>query len=230
MFGKHFASMYTGSMVGAGWAAFGVMGYVIANMRPDAVVGAQVELNPKIMATIFGASEKEVRAAIEFLCRPDGETRTPGEDGRRLVKVGTFDYRVVNGAKYLAIREEADRREANRISQAKCRAAKKANGARKQTPSPGEDTYEKIYEEHGEQAANEFLEKQRVLRAEKDPTTGPRYAGVLIDNGDVVTLWSCRTYRKAAARKAGDARCQRIDYCDGKDDENWTEGVTSEIK
>jgi len=112
-------------MVGKGFAAYSLMGYVIANMKPDKTVGFQVELNTVLLATIFGESKESIQAAIDFLCAPDPDSRTKTEDGRRLVQVGTFAYRVVNGVAYDKIRNEEDRREQNRIAQAKHRALKK---------------------------------------------------------------------------------------------------------
>lgn len=145
MYGKHFASMYCGSMVGAGFAPFSVMGYVIANMKPDKTVGFQVELNSKLLATIFGEEEASIIRAIEFLCAPDPSTRTQGEDGRRLVKVGTFAYRVVNGEHYNRIKNEGDRREQNRQAQTRFRAKKKGKKTlTKSTPSPGENASVKL--------------------------------------------------------------------------------------
>ena len=117
MYGKSFDSKYTGSMVGKGFASFALLDYVIANMKPDKTVGFQVDLNSTILATVFGEPEERVIQAIEFLCAPDPKTRTPGDEGRRLVKVGTFSYRVVNGVKYDKIRNEEDRREQNRLAQ-----------------------------------------------------------------------------------------------------------------
>lgn len=101
-------------MIGAGSAVFAVWGYVIANQRPDRTVGSQVELNPKLLAFILGEKEKVVEDAIAFLCAPDSKSRTKAEQGRRLVRLGEFTYRVVNGAKYLAIRDEEARRQQNR--------------------------------------------------------------------------------------------------------------------
>lgn len=132
--------MYCGSMVGAGFGPYAVMGFVIANMKPDKVVGFQVELNVKLLATTFGESEAVVQSAIEYLCAPDLGTRTPGDDGRRLVKVGTFAYRVVNGAHYDAIRNEEDRREQNRAAQARFRA-KGRKRSRKADAQAGEAAY-----------------------------------------------------------------------------------------
>lgn len=145
MYGKHFSSMYTGSMVGAGAIPFAIMGYVIANYRLDRTVGAQVELNPVLLATILGESVKDVEAGIEFLCAPDENSRTDVEDGRRLVKIGAFDYKVVNGAKYTAIRNEEARREQNRDAQARHRAKKKPRASRT-PPGPGSGAYERAAE------------------------------------------------------------------------------------
>lgn len=114
MYGKHFASMYEGSMVGAGAVVFAVMGYIIASAVPDREVGTQVELNPKLLAFILGEKQSEVEKAIEFLCAPDEDSRTKEKDGRRLIKLSQFSYQVVNGAKYRAIRDEEKRREQNR--------------------------------------------------------------------------------------------------------------------
>lgn len=113
--------MYNGSMYGKGINNFAVWGYVIANMTPDKVTGAQVELNPKKISDTFGCEELLVSDAITFLCSPDAKTTTPDSDGRRLEKIGTFAYRVVNGSKYMKIRNEEERREQNRLAQAKFR-------------------------------------------------------------------------------------------------------------
>jgi len=114
MYGKHFASMYEGSMVGAGAVVFAVMGYVIAKQEPDKEVGSQVSLNPILLATILGEKEADIERAVKFLCSPDPKSTTPDKEGRRLVKIGQFSYQVVNGAKYRAIRDQETRREQNR--------------------------------------------------------------------------------------------------------------------
>lgn len=134
MYGKHFASMYTGSMFGAGACVFAVMGYAIANGRPDRRVGMQVELNPKLLAAILGETEADVAAAIKRLCEPDPESRSKEHQGRRLIQLGTFDYQIVNGAKYRAMRDEETRRAQNREAQQRHRQ-KKAKG---KGPLPGE--------------------------------------------------------------------------------------------
>lgn len=131
-YGKIFSSLYTGSMVGAGPLPFAIMGYVISSGMPDTKLGGYVQLHPEILRTVIGkVTLEEVENAIEYLCQPDPKSRTPDEDGRRLVKIGPFDYRIVNYAKYKAIRDEEERREQNRVAQEKHRAKMKEIADRK---------------------------------------------------------------------------------------------------
>jgi hypothetical protein len=133
--------MYTGSMVGAGFGPYAVMGYVISNQRPNPGIGYfTVDLNIKILAPTFGEPEEYVQKAIDYLCAPDADTTTPGEDGRRLVKIGPFAYRVVNGAFYNAIRNEEERREQNRRAQAKHRKSSKS----KSMDKPASQAYKNL--------------------------------------------------------------------------------------
>lgn len=124
-FGKHHESMYDGSMIGAGAEVFAVWGYVISKMKPGKD-GMQVELNPKLLAFTLGEPEQEVRDAIVFLCAPDPQSRTKDEDGRRLVRLDEFAYKVVNGMKYRWIRDEETRRQQNREAQARYREKRRA--------------------------------------------------------------------------------------------------------
>lgn len=158
MFGKHFESMYEGSMVGAGAMVFAVMGYVIAKWKPDKEVGGQVRLNPALLGPILGESPASVQEAIDYLCKPDPKTSTPGEEGRRLVRIGQFDYRVVNAAKYHAMRNEEQRREQNRAAQERFRNKKQAGMKIKNAnkPLPGERAFDKAL---GDGASAEELDK-----------------------------------------------------------------------
>jgi len=130
MYGKSYESKFTGSMIGAGFHVFAVWDYVITNARCGTI-----ELNPKLLAfTLDGAkpdSEDQVMSAIEYLCRPDPRSRSKDADGRRLIKEGEYQYRIVNWAKYDAIKTEADRREYNRIKQAEYRAKKRTDSEQK---------------------------------------------------------------------------------------------------
>lgn len=145
MFGKHFDSMYNGSLVGAGAMVFAVMGYVIATWKPEygvgkQVIGGHVRLNPAVLGPILGESPKEVEEAIEYLCKPDPNTSTPGENGRRLIRLGQFDYKVVNAVKYHELRNEEQRREQNRAAQARFRDKRLKKSSRGK-PLAGESLY-----------------------------------------------------------------------------------------
>ena len=107
MYGKHFESMYTGSMIGSGAAVFAVWGYVVANMKPP---NFHVELNPELLAFILGEPVSAVVSAIERLCAPDPKSRSKAMEGRRLTKEGEYLYRVVNGEHYSKIQTNEDKR------------------------------------------------------------------------------------------------------------------------
>jgi hypothetical protein len=142
MYGKHFESLYEGSMVGAGAIIFAVWGYVIAKQRPCAEYGSQVKLNPKVVGPILGETPEDIEKAIEYLRSPDPNSQSKEKEGRRLIRIGQFDYQVVNGAKYASIRNYEQRREQNREAQRRFRAKKHPR-----KPLPGEDQAEQMRRE-----------------------------------------------------------------------------------
>lgn len=118
MYGKHFASMYTGSLFGKPATVFAVWGYVIAHLRPSRQDKAcYVEINPTLVAATFATTPQEILDALGVLCDSDPGSRSPGEDGKRLVLVnatelhaGPMQFLVVNGSKYREMRDEEERR------------------------------------------------------------------------------------------------------------------------
>lgn len=120
MYGKSFESLFTGSMYGAGMNVFAVWGYVITMTHHG-----HIELNPKALADVLGGTVEEVEKALRYLTRPDENSRSKTEDGRRLVKEGQFQYRVVNWEFYQRIKSEEHRREYNRRKQAEHRLKKR---------------------------------------------------------------------------------------------------------
>ena len=111
-------------MIGAGFHVYAVWDYCITKNR-----GGLIELNPKLLAFILaGGGEKavaEVVRAIEFLTSPDGESRSKVADGRRLIKEGEYQYRMVNWNDYEGIKSLEDLREYNRVKQQEYRAKRK---------------------------------------------------------------------------------------------------------
>lgn len=151
MFGKSFESKYTGSMVGAGAMRFAVLDFVITTQKPSREWGSVVEINPVLLGAILGESVEDVGEAIDFLCAPDPNSRSKEEEGRRMVKLGEFLYRVVNGAKYRAIRDEEARRTQNREAQRRFleKKSKRRPGPvevlkMRHGPSPGEPSPQQL--------------------------------------------------------------------------------------
>lgn len=107
MYGKVFAEMYEGSMVGAGVVVFALWPYCIARSNTS----GQVLLNPKLIAPIFGTDETEIRKALTFLLSPDPDSKNPAKNGRRLEHVGGHMYQIVSYEIYRAIKNEYERRE-----------------------------------------------------------------------------------------------------------------------
>jgi hypothetical protein len=121
MYGKVFASMFEGSMLGAGPDVFAVWTFALTK-----TVKGSVELNPPLVAAMIGMPVDRVLTAITFLEQPDPFSRNPDEGGRRLIRDGQFQYRVVSHSKYSKIRNEDERKEYNREAKARERASKKA--------------------------------------------------------------------------------------------------------
>jgi hypothetical protein len=96
MYGKLFASCFTGSMSGSGPQMFAVWAYILANADSEGCL----ELNPKIMAVAIGMTTDEVKAVIERLQQPDPDSRSKDQEGKRLIKSGEFFYQIVNYDKY----------------------------------------------------------------------------------------------------------------------------------
>lgn len=136
MFGKHFSQMYEGSMRGAGSAFFAVWGYVISHMVPDRKNGTTVEMNAGIVGFLLGEEESVVSEQIERMCAPDPNSRTKVEDGKKLVRLSEYSYRVVNGELYRGIRNEEERREYQRQKQAVYRSPEYQEKKAKKTKVP----------------------------------------------------------------------------------------------
>jgi hypothetical protein len=123
MYGKIFESMFTGSMVGSGSHVFAVWSFVIANTKQD----GYVEINPVLLAAVLGETPDRIESAIEHLCAPDPRSRSKIEDGRRLVKVGEFAYKVPTHEHYRNVRSDDERRAYFRDKKREQRAREKKN-------------------------------------------------------------------------------------------------------
>lgn len=142
MYGRNHESKYYGSMVGSGLNVFAVWDYAIAKCK-----SGTVELNPKLVAFILGGPNQDIKPiqdALDFLCAPDLDSRSKAEEGRRMVKEGEYQYRLVNWHHYQAMRKAEDLTEYNRRMQTEHRARekqKKMDKLRRSKPLIGEQKY-----------------------------------------------------------------------------------------
>lgn len=130
MYGKLFASLYQGTMRGKPHELL-----VWTNLIAHADADHCVDIHPRAIADEIGLTVEQVNAALLTLESPDPESRTPDEEGRRLRRLDdhrAWGWKLVNGEKYNALRNEAERREQNRLAQQKRRGK---IGADSQQPS-----------------------------------------------------------------------------------------------
>lgn len=123
MYAKLFTSIYQGTLRGNSNALL-----VFTNLLAHADSVGEVDMHPRAIAEEVGLSMEQVKSALDTLEAPDDESRTPDEGGRRIVRLDAhraWGWRVVNHAKYRAIRSEEDRREQNRAAQERWREKNK---------------------------------------------------------------------------------------------------------
>ena len=107
MYGKLFASCFTGSMSGSGAEMFAVWAYILANSGVD----GDVELNPALIGAMIGMPKENVVSVINKLCQPDPNSRSKEQDGKRLIKSGEFLYEIVNYQFYREMQNKKNQRD-----------------------------------------------------------------------------------------------------------------------
>jgi len=86
------------------------------------------DIHWRVIAEETGLSIKKTRAAIKILESPDPESRSPEQEGRRLLRVDDhreWGWQIINYIKYREMRSEEDRRLYMREYMAKKRAVNK---------------------------------------------------------------------------------------------------------
>lgn len=119
MYVKLFTSLYQGTLRGN---SHGIL--VFTNLLAHTDKAGIVDIHPRAIADEVGITVDQVNAALLELESPDPESRSPEHDGRRIIRLDehrAWGWLVVNFLKYRAIRDEEDRREQNRESQARWR-------------------------------------------------------------------------------------------------------------
>ena len=155
-----------------------------------------VDVHPKAIAEETGLTIEQVNAAIKELESPDPDSRSPEEEGRRIVLLNehrSWGWRVVNHGKYRAIRSEEDRREANRIAQQKFRDKNKP---------PVSNSNQPVIQRKHPSAESAQAEAETDTKAGKPKTIGNVSVAILLSEGVseecANELLSLRKRKKAA--------------------------------
>lgn len=112
MYGKVFESIYDGTLYGH-WEAIVTMQQLIVLSDQNGIVDMTV---PAICART-SIPREIIEKGIEVLQKPDPYTRTPGEEGRRIILLDEhrpWGWRLVNHGKYRALRNMEQKKEADR--------------------------------------------------------------------------------------------------------------------
>ena len=123
LYGKVFDLIYDGTLYGH-WEAIVTMQQFIVLASPDGVV----DMTPQAIAARTSIPLEIIAKGLKVLSEPDPYTRTPGEDGRRIVLVDAhrpWGWQLVNHGKYQKLRDMKQKREADRVRIAEKRSQNK---------------------------------------------------------------------------------------------------------
>lgn len=158
VFGKIFASMYEGSLCVKGpWEALVTFQQLIVIADKHGVVDLTAEAISRRTTIPLTIIEKGLRA----LEKPDPESRTPDEGGRRIVRLSSkrsWGWRIVNYLKYRDIRNQEARRDYHRQYWQEKRSPKG------QTASRGT--------QHALNKLNPYRSNKQIEKQEKTPSLG----------------------------------------------------------
>lgn len=118
MYGKVFESMFDGTLASRGpWQALVTFQQLIVLSSPDGVV----DMTAHAISRRTSIPLDIIETGIAALMTPDPESRTPDEEGRRIVLLEdhrNWGWQIVNHRKYQALRNAEERREYMRVAQA----------------------------------------------------------------------------------------------------------------
>ncbi len=123
MYAKVFTSIWDGSLYGQ-LEGSAVLMMAVTLCNADGVL----DMTPEAMAGRTGWPIDFIKRGIEQLERPDPRSRTPDDEGRRLVRIDDhrdWGWLIVNYKKYREMKDLDTIREQNRSRVAKFRASKK---------------------------------------------------------------------------------------------------------
>jgi hypothetical protein len=127
MYGKLFAQMYDGTLATSGpWQALVTFQQLIILADKH----GEVDMTPEAISRRTTIPLDVVTTGLRELLKPDKHSRTPDEDGRRIVPLSDtrdWGWRIVNYGKYRKIRSQDERREYLAAYQREYRARQRVN-------------------------------------------------------------------------------------------------------
>lgn len=112
MYGKLFESMYDGSLYGQ-WEAIVTFQQMIVLADMDGTI----DVTPQALAARTSIPLDIISKGLKVLLEPDAYSRSPAEEGRRIVSLDPnrpWGWRIVNHAHYRALRSAEERRKYQR--------------------------------------------------------------------------------------------------------------------
>lgn len=160
MYGKIFSSMFQGSLHGQ-WEAIVTFTVMIVLADQD----GELDMTPEALSAVTSIPLEVIRKGIASLEAEDPQSRTPDENGRRIVRVSplrAWGWRITNYAHYRAMRTAEERREYFREHKRKQRAASTGETSNCPPESTGGHT---VSSESTNSSKQKQREKQRELAA-----------------------------------------------------------------
>lgn len=164
MYAKVFRSIFDGSLYGHFEATIVFLAMLVIADR-----NGTVDMTAEKLAAECGYPLDIVKKGIEQLQAPDPRSRTPDEDGRRIVLLheSGWGWQIVNYAKYRDIRSAEERREYFRLKKQEQRAAAKVQDVHR---SPPASTSSHPSDADAEADTKSEKSKRRALRVVSEST------------------------------------------------------------
>ncbi len=210
MYGKLFSQMYDGTLATTGpWQALVTFQQlvILADQR------GHVDMTAEAVARRTTIPLEVIQTGIQALQEPDPDSRSPDENGRRIVPIDpdrSWGWRIVNHAHYRKIRSEEERREYHR------------EYARRRRANPKQDTNVTLTSTNQpavDKVTHAVSSKQEAVssKQEKPPTVGgvvkSRKPALASSGPDAAFLaaWDAYPRRPGDSRtKACRAWCARV--------------------
>lgn len=141
MYGKIFASMYKGTLYGH-WEAIVTFQQLIVIADADGIV----DMTPQAICAHTSIPIDIIEKGLKKLAEPDQYSRTPGEEGRRIVCIDEhrpWGWQIVNYVKYKHLKDSDEVREQNRVRAQRFRDKRNA-ASRSVTPNNAESRHTDI--------------------------------------------------------------------------------------